>query len=365
MTADGQLRVANAASNPDLFWALRGGGGGTFGVVTEATVKAHRSPAIVMSLFYVNTTDPNDNDSIYPPLAYFHSQFPDLVEKGMSGFYYMFRNAVKGFFFTLSDAGGLPAKQLLDPVIDQMSHYPGIRTTTSFTVHWPFPNYKNFFDNAFGMADEGGKMPGKADGGKMPGMPMRIVDGTDGNGVEFGVMSEEVKQHIRQLRMDMNPRLARRHGPSSGEFTAEGTQALGIEPLDSILLEKEHLNHPNLAAALKASMPVGARGQLRGNLVAGKKVHTLGNDTSVNPAWRRAYSHIIASADGGGSVWPNTSPLKALGKDSGVYLNEVSAIDNCLFGSLTDCLGCYQPNELETGLLRLQLREAFAGQDQV
>src|ERR1700712_736559 len=36
VTADGVLRVANAVSNSDLFWALRGGGGGTFGVVVEA-----------------------------------------------------------------------------------------------------------------------------------------------------------------------------------------------------------------------------------------------------------------------------------------------------------------------------------------
>ena len=31
VTADGQIRIANACSNPDLFWALKGGGGGTFG----------------------------------------------------------------------------------------------------------------------------------------------------------------------------------------------------------------------------------------------------------------------------------------------------------------------------------------------
>ena len=29
VTADGQIRVANACTNPDLFWALKGGGGGT------------------------------------------------------------------------------------------------------------------------------------------------------------------------------------------------------------------------------------------------------------------------------------------------------------------------------------------------
>ncbi|KAG5921545.1 hypothetical protein E4U42_005802 [Claviceps africana] len=37
VTPDGRFRVANRCRNRDLFWALRGGGGGTFGVVLEST----------------------------------------------------------------------------------------------------------------------------------------------------------------------------------------------------------------------------------------------------------------------------------------------------------------------------------------
>lgn len=37
VTPDGKLRIANKCENPDLFWALRGGGGGTFGLVLEST----------------------------------------------------------------------------------------------------------------------------------------------------------------------------------------------------------------------------------------------------------------------------------------------------------------------------------------
>jgi len=40
VTADGQLRRASAAQNPDLFWALRGGGG-NFGVVTSIEYQLH------------------------------------------------------------------------------------------------------------------------------------------------------------------------------------------------------------------------------------------------------------------------------------------------------------------------------------
>ena len=44
VTADGTVRVANAVQNPDLFWALKGGGGGTFGVVTRLTLRTHPLP---------------------------------------------------------------------------------------------------------------------------------------------------------------------------------------------------------------------------------------------------------------------------------------------------------------------------------
>ncbi len=39
VTADGRVRDVDVARDPDLFWALRGGGGGTFGVVTSFRVK--------------------------------------------------------------------------------------------------------------------------------------------------------------------------------------------------------------------------------------------------------------------------------------------------------------------------------------
>jgi FAD/FMN-containing dehydrogenase len=44
VTADGQVRIANACSNPELFWALKGGGGGSFGVITRLTLRTHELP---------------------------------------------------------------------------------------------------------------------------------------------------------------------------------------------------------------------------------------------------------------------------------------------------------------------------------
>src|SRR5271155_1355202 len=48
VTADSSLVRANSKENPDLFWALRGGGG-NFGVVTEFEVKLHPLTAVVLA----------------------------------------------------------------------------------------------------------------------------------------------------------------------------------------------------------------------------------------------------------------------------------------------------------------------------
>ncbi|MEO1241026.1 MAG: FAD-dependent oxidoreductase [Pseudomonadota bacterium] len=47
ITADGRIRTVNAYQDPDLFWAIKGGGGGAWGVVTKLTLKTHSLPADV------------------------------------------------------------------------------------------------------------------------------------------------------------------------------------------------------------------------------------------------------------------------------------------------------------------------------
>ena len=44
VTADAVVRVVNACVDPELFWALKGGGGGSFGVVTRLTLRSHDLP---------------------------------------------------------------------------------------------------------------------------------------------------------------------------------------------------------------------------------------------------------------------------------------------------------------------------------
>lgn len=48
VTADGQVRDCDEARDADLFWALRGAGGGSFGVVTSLTLRTHPATSLAI-----------------------------------------------------------------------------------------------------------------------------------------------------------------------------------------------------------------------------------------------------------------------------------------------------------------------------
>ncbi|OTA60879.1 chanoclavine-I-synthase oxidoreductase protein [Hypoxylon sp. EC38] len=58
--ANGALVTANHLKNKDLFWALRGGGGGTFGVVTQVTLRVYPDDPAVMSTISLSSPHPDD-----------------------------------------------------------------------------------------------------------------------------------------------------------------------------------------------------------------------------------------------------------------------------------------------------------------
>ena len=64
VTADGKVLIANACTNPELFWGLKGGGGSSLGIVTRLTLKTHELPqwfggafaAVKASFFLMSAT---------------------------------------------------------------------------------------------------------------------------------------------------------------------------------------------------------------------------------------------------------------------------------------------------------------------
>jgi len=77
VTADGQTRVVNAAREPDLFWALKGGGGGVFGVISRVTLATHPLPETVGA---VRLTIHARSDEAYRRLI---AQFVEVYAKNL------------------------------------------------------------------------------------------------------------------------------------------------------------------------------------------------------------------------------------------------------------------------------------------
>jgi FAD/FMN-containing dehydrogenase len=79
VTADGGLRTVDQRTDPDLLWALKGGGGGNFGIVTEFTFGIHPLPA---SAAYFNVTWPWQSAS--EAIAAWQSWAPHTTDKATS-----------------------------------------------------------------------------------------------------------------------------------------------------------------------------------------------------------------------------------------------------------------------------------------
>lgn len=92
VTSTGKYLTVNAYQHPDLFWALRGGGGGTWGVVVSVTYQTHPSPPILAASFLtsINVSMPNAQVTPSPTLRRLFTEFvrltPAMADSGWSGY---------------------------------------------------------------------------------------------------------------------------------------------------------------------------------------------------------------------------------------------------------------------------------------
>ncbi|UQC87185.1 isoamyl alcohol oxidase [Colletotrichum lupini] len=234
VTPDGELRIANRVCNQDLFWAIRGGGGGTFGVVVEATWKAHADIPMTGYNWYINSTitglDVFDSETGSTPVSdamqYLFGELPRLQEKGISAFIYVDVSSVRCYAVHTGNASGIAnANAVWGPILSKMQSYPDM--TPFQTKPYNFDNYRNFFDTTYG--------------------PLVLETGP----------KPQPRNH-------------------------------GIYPYDSRLLAPEHLRNPSIINALKGGL--GTYGVL---MTAPGSSQGSGEDTSANPGWRRAVVHLV------------------------------------------------------------------------
>jgi hypothetical protein len=87
VTPDGEILTANACQNEDIFWAIRGGGGGTFGVILSITIKAYPQPVVDVHGLSIIANNGTSSKSWWKLIAQVHALLPQLQDEGLKGYY--------------------------------------------------------------------------------------------------------------------------------------------------------------------------------------------------------------------------------------------------------------------------------------
>lgn len=119
VTASGEVLTASATENSDLYWALSGGGGGTYGIVTSITVKAHESKTVggaAMQLLASSTTAEN-----YALItAKFVELLPAMIDAGAMVVFLISTQYLVIKPLTIWDSTQAKAREVLKPFSDYL-----------------------------------------------------------------------------------------------------------------------------------------------------------------------------------------------------------------------------------------------------
>ena len=86
---DGQFVTASFTDNQELFWALRGGGGSTFGVVTSVTVKAYPTVPVTTSTFAWSTSATVTRDNFWAGFRAYMELFIEYSDQGIYSYFFL------------------------------------------------------------------------------------------------------------------------------------------------------------------------------------------------------------------------------------------------------------------------------------
>ncbi|KAG9253779.1 FAD binding domain-containing protein [Emericellopsis atlantica] len=238
VTPLGDVLVANKESNNDLYWALLGGGGSTFGVVTRFTIKAHPTPKMQFVTFMAATSP--SNPMAADIVTFLASQFPDLNDAGLRGYGFM---TMTGF-----DTG-------VEGVPTEWAGISGAFTVVNQSVEYTESLFTELNNTLLERSNGTGSVTI---------LPVRT----------YNTFMEYFDERF--------------------DAGNAGSTAL----LKSRLLDRRVLT--NDLDALKAALMavINVRGLMHFYPLAGKAVHEAANggrDNSVNPGWRSAYVHALTS----------------------------------------------------------------------
>ncbi|KAK2745697.1 hypothetical protein FQN57_003594 [Myotisia sp. PD_48] len=120
ITAEGEHLLVSPTSHVDLYWALSGGGGGTYAVVLSMTIKAHPElPTASGNLTF--SSKGVSQDVYYDTVKTFISQLPLILDEGGASIWLL---SPEGFMVTPTTLPGSTKKKLdeiMKPVLDKLT----------------------------------------------------------------------------------------------------------------------------------------------------------------------------------------------------------------------------------------------------
>ncbi|CAK7230585.1 hypothetical protein SCUCBS95973_007625 [Sporothrix curviconia] len=141
----GQFVTASATSNPDLFWALRGGGGSTFGVVTSVTVKAYPKMQVSVATFNFISGGNVTADLFWQGISAYMSYLPTFTDAGTYSYFDIIQVAPGTYYFAMAPffAPKLSQAQLEALVAPLLADLAALGIPVNALT---FANYDNFYD---------------------------------------------------------------------------------------------------------------------------------------------------------------------------------------------------------------------------
>ena len=137
VTGNGSFIKASPNENQDLYWALSGGGGGTYGVVYSLTAKAHQD----LSTSGANLTFSSaglPGDTYWEAVGAWNSVLPSIVDAGGMTVWYVTKESFTLTPFTGPGISAAEAMKLLQPFLDVLHR---LNITYNMTGPTDFPTY--------------------------------------------------------------------------------------------------------------------------------------------------------------------------------------------------------------------------------
>lgn len=148
--ANGTVLNASRTENSDLYWALSGGGGGTYGVVLSMTIRAHPDAPVAGALFEMAAAY-TTADNYYAAVTAFHSILPNMTDQGATLAYivnneYLLVDPITAYNQTSDDL-----KTMFSPFLEVLANL-SIPYTISYTDS---ATYLDHYENYMGPLPNG------------------------------------------------------------------------------------------------------------------------------------------------------------------------------------------------------------------